>query len=232
LAAQVVTTTTLTSVTPAAPLFSQEVTLTATVSPALATGAVSFLDGGVLVGVRPLNSNGVAQITTVTQPAGSHSLRAIYAGNVSAGYLSSRSAAMAYMITAVPGGGFAAPASYSTPLAPFSMTIGDFNGDGRADLAVANNNGASVSVFLANPSGTFGAAVNYPAGMEPNYIVTGDFNGDGYTDLAVSSGLGSSVNILLGRGDGTFGPPASYTAAVPGPWPWEISTATACWTRR
>ena len=44
------------------------------------------------------------------------------------------------------------------------MAVGDFNGDGKADLAVANCLSNNVSVLLGNGDGTFQAAVNYGAG--------------------------------------------------------------------
>ena len=44
------------------------------------------------------------------------------------------------------------------------MAVGDFNGDGKADLAVANHGSNNVSVLLGNGDGTFQAAVNYGGG--------------------------------------------------------------------
>ena len=64
---------------------------------------------------------------------------------------------------------------------------GDFNGDGRTDLAVANNGSNYVSVLLGNGDGTFQNQVRYAAGTNPSSIVAGDFNGDGRTDLAVAN---------------------------------------------
>jgi Bacterial Ig-like domain (group 3) len=76
--AQTATTTTLTSVTPAAPQFGQTVTLTAQVVPIAAPGMVSFMDGGVLVGVGTVNASGIAQATTLTLSAGQHFLVAYF----------------------------------------------------------------------------------------------------------------------------------------------------------
>ena len=64
---------------------------------------------------------------------------------------------------------------------------GDFNGDGRTDLAVANLNDNTVSVLLGNGDGTFQPQVTYAVGDRPDAIVAGDFNGDGRTDLAVAN---------------------------------------------
>ena len=51
---------------------------------------------------------------------------------------------------------------------PYSVVVGDFNGDGKPDLAVANNFSNNVSVLLGNGDGTFQAAVNYAAGTIPS----------------------------------------------------------------
>src|SRR5216684_1815090 len=81
---------------------------------------------------------------------------------------------------------------------PQSVAVGDFNGDGKLDLAVANLRSGDVSVLLGNGDGTFQGAVNYAAAGASS-IAVGDFNGDGKLDLAVASG---SVSVLLGNGDG------------------------------
>ena len=65
------------------------------------------------------------------------------------------------------------------------IVAGDFNGDGRTDLATADGNGF-VSVLLGNGDGTFQPATEYAAGYFPGAIVAGDFNGDGRLDLAVT----------------------------------------------
>src|SRR5262249_61687508 len=66
---------------------------------------------------------------------------------------------------------------------PSGIVAGDFNGDGRTDLVVANVNSNDVSVLLGNGDGTFLPSVQYVAGSFPYAIVAGDFNGDGRTDL-------------------------------------------------
>ena len=81
---------------------------------------------------------------------------------------------------------------------PCSVAVGDFNGDGKADLAVANHISNNVSVLLGNGNGTFQAAVNYGAGTNPVSVAVGDFNGDGKADLAVANYDGNNVSVLLG----------------------------------
>jgi FG-GAP-like repeat len=85
-----------------------------------------------------------------------------------------------------------------------AVATGDFNGDGKVDLAVVNNGSDNVSVFLSNGDGTFQSAVNYSVASQPLSIAVGDFNGDGKLDLAVVNNLSDSVSVLLGNGDGTF----------------------------
>ena len=84
------------------------------------------------------------------------------------------------------------------------FAVGDFNGDGKLDIAIPQNTGNTVSVELGNGDGTFGTAVDYAVGSSPNFVLAADFNGDGKLDLAVTSGTDESVSVLLGNGDGTF----------------------------
>ena len=94
------------------------------------------------------------------------------------------------------------------------MAVGDFNGDGKADLAVANYGSDNVSVLLGNGNGTFQAAVNYAAGTSPHSVAVGDFNGDGKADLAVANYGSNNVSVLLGNGNGTFQAAVNYAAGT------------------
>ena len=87
---------------------------------------------------------------------------------------------------------------------PFSVAVGDFNGDGVQDLAITNGGSAHVSVLLGNGDGTFQAAVNFGVGIRPAVVTVGDFNGDGIQDLAVANNGSNNLSVLLGNGDGTF----------------------------
>jgi hypothetical protein len=123
---------------------------------------------------------------------------------------------------------------YDVDPSPYSVAIGDLNGDGYPDMAVprglfiivdtpafmnsesdqdltvANYELSNVSVLLNNGDGTFKPAVNYGAGDRFNMSVAiSDLDGDGHLDLAVTSSI-NTVSVLLGNGDGTFKTAISY----------------------
>jgi len=87
-----------------------------------------------------------------------------------------------------------------------SVAVGDFNGDSKPDLALANELSDNVSVLLGDGVGGFGPPANFAARKEPFAIVSADFNKDGKADLAVGHIFGQGlISVLLGNGDGTFG---------------------------
>ena len=109
-------------------------------------------------------------------------------------------------------GTFRTAASYGAGLNPYSVAVGDFNGDGKRDLAVATRE--FVAVLLGKGDGTFRTAVNYAAGLNPGSVVVGDFNGDGKPDLAVANYDSNNVSVLLGNGDGTFEAAVNYLTGL------------------
>ncbi|WP_353851885.1 Calx-beta domain-containing protein [Microcystis sp. LE18-22.4A] len=94
---------------------------------------------------------------------------------------------------------------------PISVTVGDFNGDGKSDLAVANHSSSNVSVLLGTGTGSFGPATNFTVGISPRSVTVGDFNGDGKSDLATANRSSSNVSVLLGTGTGSFGTATNFT---------------------
>jgi hypothetical protein len=131
-----------------------------------------------------------------------------------------------------PGGvGFATPAKYDVGSAadPFignaaamNVVTGDFNGDGKIDIAVTHGSDQTVYVFLNTGNGTFAAGATYPVPNGPiANLYLADFNRDGKLDLGVPGG-GTPGNgfvqhpiVLLGKGDGTFGAPIASGSLGP-----------------
>jgi hypothetical protein len=109
------------------------------------------MDGDVMLGVSGMDSTGVAQLTTSSLSAGSHMMRAVYSVN---GRIY-QSTPQLYVVSALPGSGFSPPISLAAGNGPTGVTSGDFNGDGRTDLAVANYGSGTVSVLQSNGNGTF-----------------------------------------------------------------------------
>ncbi len=98
-------------------------------------------------------------------------------------------------------GTFTAQPSITVGSDPVSITVGDFNGDGIPDFAVANYSSNTVSILLGNGNGTF-TLNNLLAVTGPSSVAVADFSGDGILDLAVTNSSG--VSIFLGNGNGTF----------------------------
>ena len=84
-----------------------------------------------------------------------------------------------------------------------SVAVGDFNRDGRLDIAVTSAASNSVGVFLGNGNGFFQARTDYTVGAMPLSVVAADL-GNGQVDLVVANHDSSDVSVLRGNGDGTF----------------------------
>ena len=116
-------------------------------------------------------------------------------------------------------GGFTVDGSYIVSNVPDAIAAGYFTASNdKLDLAVANHEGASVSVLLGYGNGRFEQPVNYPA-SECDWVVSEDFDGDGKVDLAVTDAgpqpkMTPGVSIFNGNGDGTFQAGVLYPAAI------------------
>jgi hypothetical protein len=123
-------------------------------------------------------------------------------------------------------GTFQSPIPITAGTNIYSVAVGDFNGDGKLDLAVGDAGSPdsnpvvapSINILLGNGNGTFLPPAVYPlsvAGFTPYYLVVGDFNLDSKEDVAVANASGTmSVSILLGNGNGTLGAPANYATGT------------------
>ncbi len=113
-------------------------------------------------------------------------------------------------------GTFQAPlASGNAGAYPVVIAVGDFNGDGKLDVVVAEDGtklGAAVTVLLGKGDGTFQTSHTYTAGSSnPLAVLVGDFNSDGLLDVVVLDSSTSNVDLFLGNGDGTLQAGTSFT---------------------
>src|SRR5216683_791054 len=168
-----------------------------------------------------VNWNGSPRATTFVSSAQ-------LTAQISAADIATTGTASVTVFNPTPGGGMSnvafLPVANSTgnsvafTLAPFltagndpnSVATGDFNGDGKLDLVVANVFSGTVSIFLGDGKGNFTLASSPATGANPSSVAVGDFNGDGKLDLAVADLSSGTVTILLGDGTGNF---------IPGPSP-------------
>ena len=97
---------------------------------------------------------------------------------------------------------------------PFSILNADFNGDGKADLAVLNYYDGKVSILLGNGAGGFGAATDFTVGGYPHSFTSADFNGDSKIDLAVANYSDNNVSVLFGDGTGGFSAASNFTTGI------------------
>ncbi|MGH7130448.1 MAG: FG-GAP-like repeat-containing protein [Phycisphaerales bacterium] len=85
----------------------------------------------------------------------------------------------------------------------FAAAIGDFNHDGKLDVAVTNSVGSGrVQVYLNNGAGVLTASVTRSVGPGPTALAVADFNLDGNLDIVVANQGASSVSVYLGDGNG------------------------------
>lgn len=111
---------------------------------------------------------------------------------------------------------FSARTDFATGVRPYGVSIGDFNLDGKQDLAVTNSTSNSISIFL-NTAATgasvpaFSPKTDFPTGTLPYSVCIFDYNGDGKPDMAVANVSSSTISIFMN----TTAPGASTPAFSP-----------------
>ncbi len=157
---------------------------------------VAYATGGTptFVAVGDFNGDGVPDLAVANEGQGSGETVSVLLGNGD--------------------GTFGTQVTYGTGNEPNSVAVGDFNGDGFLDLAIANIGSNTVSVLLGKGDGTFQAQITYPTGNQPFSVTAGDFRGTGVLDLAVANNVDNTVSVLTGNGDGTFNPQVAYNVGT------------------
>jgi hypothetical protein len=100
-------------------------------------------------------------------------------------------------------GTFKSPLNSLSGFGSQMVAVGDFNGDGKLDLAAVNQYSSAVTVLPGNGDGAFGTPNSYSvpsASMGPTWVAVGDFNGDTAPDLVVADG---GLAILVNQPDAT-----------------------------
>jgi hypothetical protein len=96
----------------------------------------------------------------------------------------------------------------SSTVKPVAVRSVDLNGDGIADLVIANKGANSITILLGTQNGNFipapGSPITSSSISGPIDIATGDYNSDGFTDLVVLNASNSTFSVIFGNGDGTF----------------------------
>lgn len=165
---------------------------------------VDFLSGAWLdhMTIGDLDSDGRPDIVTSSWPGGSFSI---------------------HKNTSTPGtidaGSFAPIVTFTGHTEPRGVTITDFDGDGKADLAVANQISGSASIYknIGTPgtitTASFSPRVDFPAGGNSRHILAGDFDGDGKPDLAMTNWSGPPMSVIRNTVSGL--PPPTITGFAP-----------------
>lgn len=120
-------------------------------------------------------------------------------------------------------GSFTTPVDFATGQGPVGITIADFTGDGKPDVATANFGGSSISILkhngMSGASAGFLAPVTFGNGNQAEKIASADLNGDNMPDIVAgcrASGVNANLTVFLNTGAGDFAAPVSYDAAPGG----------------
>ncbi|WP_341899605.1 FG-GAP-like repeat-containing protein [Synechococcus sp. UW140] len=117
---------------------------------------------------------------------------------------------------------FSPQQTFTTETGPFSVALGDVNGDGRLDIITANSASNNASVLLGNGNGTLQGQQIFATGQNPNSVALGDVNNDGKLDLITANRDSNTASVLLGNGNGTFQTQTNFFAG-PGAMPRSVN---------
>jgi len=101
--------------------------------------------------------------------------------------------------------------NYPSGQATIGAVTGDFNRDGKVDIAGMSSKRADVTVLLGNGDGTFQAPARYRIGGEPWEMASADLNSDGNLDILATTGLPDELHVLFGTSTGSFVGPRVFT---------------------
>src|SRR5687768_12853623 len=105
---------------------------------------------------------------------------------------------------------FTSPTTYPAG-APYVITSGDFNGDGKMDLVAGDVSHSDIVMLLGDGAGAFSAPMIYHQTAAPYYLVTGDFNRDGKLHLVTANPNAANISMFAGKGDGSFVDAVNYS---------------------
>ncbi|MBD3312796.1 hypothetical protein GF352_05075, partial [archaeon] len=112
------------------------------------------------------------------------------------------------------GGTFASDVTYSVGDEPYTVVLGDLDGDGVLDVINTNYNIDSFSVSLGVGDGSFASDVEYSVGSNPLGVVLGDVDVDGDLDVININRGGDSFSVSLNNGDGSFASDVTYSVGI------------------
>ncbi len=152
-----------------------------------------------------LYTGGTNDTLAIKNADGTQQLRVDAKGNLVLGSSASVTYSSNSSTTATNSGLFADKALYSTPASADGGAYGDFNNDGKMDMAVSGGATNMLSVFLGTGNGKFGTRADYTNGSVTGFHVTAiDINKDGDLDLAVTNRAASTISIFSNNGSGVF----------------------------